>query len=206
MDVSRAPAGRRYPGGGGEPEGGEEPGRGELLRGSGHAVIFRTSGRHFLGKAKLSVVRVHVKPVCSTSQSANRPVRPVRLPRPPAGQQRLLNAHVPDLQALAVDGRFGPVTEQHVRKFQTRLAITVDGIVGPQTGGRTHALSEPLAQTRGGGRLTRGRRRPPRPRAKNVQPSTSGESLSAEAGGAGERTRRRSTCLLRPRRVNPMSF
>lgn len=49
--------------------------------------------------------------------------------------QRLLNAHVPDLRDLAVDGRFGPVTEQHVRRFQTRLAITVDGIVGPQTWG-----------------------------------------------------------------------
>ncbi|WP_405861114.1 peptidoglycan-binding protein [Streptomyces sp. NBC_00090] len=49
--------------------------------------------------------------------------------------QRLLNAHVPDLQALAVDGVFGPVTERHVREFQSRLAIAVDGIVGPQTWG-----------------------------------------------------------------------
>ncbi|MGI5380558.1 peptidoglycan-binding domain-containing protein [Streptomyces sp. CA-251387] len=49
--------------------------------------------------------------------------------------QRLLNAHVPDLQPLAVDGVFGPVTEKHVRRFQTRLAIAVDGIVGPQTWG-----------------------------------------------------------------------
>lgn len=49
--------------------------------------------------------------------------------------QRLLNARVPDLDALAVDGVFGSLTERHVRRFQTRLAITVDGVVGPQTWG-----------------------------------------------------------------------
>ncbi|MFD3665435.1 peptidoglycan-binding protein [Streptomyces sp. NPDC058659] len=49
--------------------------------------------------------------------------------------QRLLNARVPNVPALAIDGVFGPVTEAHVRKFQTRLAIIVDGIVGPQTWG-----------------------------------------------------------------------
>ncbi|MEU1232299.1 peptidoglycan-binding protein [Streptomyces sp. NPDC005828] len=49
--------------------------------------------------------------------------------------QRLLNAHVPDLQQLAVDGRFGPVTDGRVREFQGRVAIAVDGIVGPQTWG-----------------------------------------------------------------------
>ncbi|WP_053650345.1 peptidoglycan-binding protein [Streptomyces sp. XY431] len=48
--------------------------------------------------------------------------------------QRLLNDHLPDLQ-LAVDGRFGPVTDGRVREFQQRVAIAVDGIVGPQTWG-----------------------------------------------------------------------
>ncbi|MBP5890219.1 peptidoglycan-binding protein [Streptomyces sp. LBUM 1481] len=48
--------------------------------------------------------------------------------------QRLLNDHLPDLQ-LAVDGRFGPVTDGRVRQFQQRFAIVVDGIVGPQTWG-----------------------------------------------------------------------
>ncbi|MFE4311154.1 peptidoglycan-binding protein [Streptomyces sp. NPDC056891] len=47
--------------------------------------------------------------------------------------QRLLNARVPDLQALAIDGDFGDVTEAHVREFQSRLAVIVDGFVGPQT-------------------------------------------------------------------------
>lgn len=49
--------------------------------------------------------------------------------------QRLLNAHVPDLRQLAVDGRFGPVTDGRVREFQGRVAIVVDGIVGPRTWG-----------------------------------------------------------------------
>ncbi|MCX4759133.1 peptidoglycan-binding domain-containing protein [Kitasatospora purpeofusca] len=48
--------------------------------------------------------------------------------------QRLLNGHLPDLQ-LAVDGRFGPVTDGRVREFQQRVAIAVDGVVGPQTWG-----------------------------------------------------------------------
>ncbi|GGT15730.1 hypothetical protein GCM10010222_67030 [Streptomyces tanashiensis] len=76
MDVSRGPAGRRYDRGGGEPESGEEPGRSELLRGSGHAVIFPTYGRRKLGKAKLSAARVHVKPVWRTSQPSEGPPPP----------------------------------------------------------------------------------------------------------------------------------
>ncbi|MET9541856.1 peptidoglycan-binding protein [Streptomyces sp. NPDC006553] len=47
--------------------------------------------------------------------------------------QRLLNARVPDLPSLAIDGDFGDVTEAHVREFQSRLAVIVDGFVGPQT-------------------------------------------------------------------------
>ncbi|MFJ9721292.1 peptidoglycan-binding protein [Streptomyces sp. NPDC101209] len=49
--------------------------------------------------------------------------------------QRLLNDHMPDLHALAVDGDFGPVTDARVREYQRRVEITVDGIVGPQTWG-----------------------------------------------------------------------
>ncbi|WP_157855338.1 peptidoglycan-binding domain-containing protein [Kitasatospora purpeofusca] len=46
--------------------------------------------------------------------------------------QRLLNDHPPDLR-LAVDGWFVPVTDGRVREFRQRVAIAVDGIVGPQT-------------------------------------------------------------------------
>lgn len=47
--------------------------------------------------------------------------------------QRVLNAWYPRLRRLAVDGVFGPLTEERVRYLQTRANIAVDGIVGPQT-------------------------------------------------------------------------
>ena len=34
---------------------------------------------------------------------------------------------------IAIDGSFGPLTNDAVRAFQTLLGLTVDGIVGPQT-------------------------------------------------------------------------
>ncbi|WP_176742568.1 peptidoglycan-binding protein [Streptomyces sp. LUP47B] len=50
--------------------------------------------------------------------------------------QRLLNAHVPDIPPLAVDGVFGPVTDGRVRKFQRRLAVVVDGTSVRRLGAR----------------------------------------------------------------------
>lgn len=48
--------------------------------------------------------------------------------------QNLLNTWMvaPD-KVLWVDGIFGAKTDQAVRKFQRRVRITSDGIVGPQT-------------------------------------------------------------------------
>ncbi|MGE2833697.1 peptidoglycan-binding protein [Mycobacterium sp. SMC-4] len=43
---------------------------------------------------------------------------------------------------IAVDGDFGPLTEQAVREFQTAQGIVVDGIVGPMTWRR--CVSEPV--------------------------------------------------------------
>ncbi len=34
---------------------------------------------------------------------------------------------------ISVDGDFGAITEEYVKKFQTDCCLTVDGIVGPQT-------------------------------------------------------------------------
>ena len=51
--------------------------------------------------------------------------------------QNLLNAHG---YSLDVDGVFGAKTDAAVRDFQTRHALTVDGIAGPLT---TAALSTP---------------------------------------------------------------
>ena len=53
--------------------------------------------------------------------------------------QKFLNWYDPK-NKLDVDGRFGPLTEKAVKKFQSNMGIDVDGIVGPQTRGKMRTV------------------------------------------------------------------
>lgn len=59
-----------------------------------------------------------------------------RVPEVKIVQQRL-NRWLPRLglswKSLLVDGIFGPITEDAVRRFQKRVGLKIDGIVGPLT-------------------------------------------------------------------------
>ncbi|MFD1044658.1 peptidoglycan-binding protein, partial [Kibdelosporangium lantanae] len=50
--------------------------------------------------------------------------------------QTRLNTSYPAYSHLAVDGTYGPATEQVVKEFQRRSGLTVDGVVGPHTWAR----------------------------------------------------------------------
>src|SRR3954469_21982160 len=73
-----------------------------------------------------------------------------------SGQVRALQRrlHAASVDPGPVDGRFGPLTEAAVRRFQSARGLVVDGIVGPRTG---PALRAPVPLARGaGGNAPRG--------------------------------------------------
>lgn len=73
-------------------------------------------------------------------------------PQPPPtvrDVQRRLNAHG---SRLAVDGVFGPQTENAVRVFQRAKRLQVDGIVGPRTFKALGGSTGPTTAARGTGR------------------------------------------------------
>ncbi|EXG81111.1 peptidoglycan-binding domain-containing protein [Cryptosporangium arvum] len=44
-----------------------------------------------------------------------------------------LNYAMTGVADIAVDGSFGPITDNYVRRFQSCIGLPVDGIVGPNT-------------------------------------------------------------------------
>src|SRR3954468_9004040 len=67
-----------------------------------------------------------------------------------SGQVRALQRrlHAASVDPGPADGRFGPLTEAAVRRFQSARGLVVDGIVGPRTG---PALRAPVPLARGAG-------------------------------------------------------
>jgi peptidoglycan hydrolase-like protein with peptidoglycan-binding domain/DNA invertase Pin-like site-specific DNA recombinase len=78
----------------------------------------------------------------------------------------------------AIDGRFGPLTETAVRRFQRRQGLPVDGLVGQTT---YASLRRELQQARS----DRGAEMEPRPTRRSTRPSTRAPSGSSSPNSSG---------------------
>jgi N-acetyl-anhydromuramyl-L-alanine amidase AmpD len=76
-----------------------------------------------------------VAPVVPVAPVAAKPVKPAlkRGASGPAVKELQQILQTKKLYMSGIDGYFGPVTEQAVRRFQTSAKIVIDGNVGPQT-------------------------------------------------------------------------
>jgi peptidoglycan hydrolase-like protein with peptidoglycan-binding domain len=90
-----------------------------------------------------------------------------------------------------IDGRYGPLTERAVRRFQARHALRVDGIAGPLTFGeltRIAGRQRPVTRSRPPGRGARPSRRRLH-RTRFATPSHSGAPQTSVPGRAASRAR-----------------
>ncbi len=84
----------------------------------------------FLLVAGLAITLVGASPTPAGAQSSDLLLLWSRGPAVAEWQQQL---NVVRTEDIAVDGIYGPITQEATRDFQRRAGIQVDGIVGPQT-------------------------------------------------------------------------
>lgn len=99
----------------------------------------------------------------------------------------------------ALNSKFGPVTEQQVRKFQKKAGLTVDGVVGRQTRAALLLGPEKIGSTDVGSAKSSKRTAPARRAKGKVYKVKSGESLTVIAERHGTTVRE----LARRNRLDP---
>lgn len=103
----------------------------------GHKEVASPRGRKIDPNFGMAEFRDRVRELASPPPSHNMPILRLGM---------MNNPHVEKLQAwgnrwfpsyastpMAIDGDFGPGTERFVKEFQSRVRLTADGVVGPNT-------------------------------------------------------------------------